>query len=219
MRDERPVDNMRNDLMIRTNGVIDTVPSGVSVIPENRLQYLVDKCSETLIRCPGNVLEVGVYKAGSLLKLTEVLKEICPQYKVYGIDTFSGHPYTDNHPVHPKGKYGDVEFFELLYFIRKKKFDDNVVLFEGKVEDIFKNLKLANISFAHIDCDLYIPIKYCALHVPNVLNKGSALYFDDYGHEHCPGATKAVEEVFNKTQFQEVYLPEDNTCWSCYLNF
>jgi O-methyltransferase len=200
-----------------TNRPIDTVSYGETVIPQNRLDYLTWKCRETLERNPGNVLEVGVYKGGTLLSLTKVVEEICPQFKVYGVDTFVGHPYTDGHPVHPKGKYGDINKEKLEKFIESKHLDKWVTLFDGKIEEIFKQLELKNISFAHIDCDLYIPVKYCAENVPSVMNNHGVIYFDDYGHEHCPGATKAVEEVFEKYQIHRVYIPDDDTCWSGYV--
>jgi O-methyltransferase len=201
----------------RTNEPVDSCPYGKSVIPTSRLNFLVEKCKRTLQQTPGNVLEVGVYKGGTLLGLTAALREVCPQFKVFGIDTFTGHPYTDGHPIHPQGKYGDVDLDELERLIDSRNLRSWVRLYRGRVEEIFEDLQLANISFAHIDCDLYAPVKYCAEKVQGVMNRGGVLYFDDYGHEHCPGATRAVEEVFGRSRLKEVRIAEDNTCWSCYL--
>ncbi|MEK6279005.1 MAG: class I SAM-dependent methyltransferase [Acidobacteriota bacterium] len=201
----------------RTNKPVDDSPYGESVIPIRRVNFLVAKCKETLQQTPGNVLEVGVYKGGTLIALCAALKEVCPQFRVYGIDTFTGHPYTDGHPVHPQGKYGDVDMAKLERLIVSRGLKSWVKLYRGRVEDVFQGLQLANVSFAHIDCDLYAPVKYCAENVPGVMNRRGVLYFDDYGHEHCPGATRAVEEVFSSTDLQEVHISEDNTCWSCYL--
>ena len=184
--------------MQRTNAPVETVPYLISVIPPNRLDFLVKKCEEILCRTPGNVLEVGVYKGGSLVRLAEMVKRICPNFKVYGIDTFTGHPYTDNHPVHPKGKYSDVSLAELRRQIDTKGLSPWIVLYPGLVEQILPDLPILDVSFAHIDCDLYVPVRYCAIEVPKLLQSGSMIYFDDYGHQHCPGATKAVEEVFLK---------------------
>jgi O-methyltransferase len=202
---------------VRTNDPVETAPYGSSVIPTNRLDFLVNKCRETLERSPGNVLEVGVYRGGSLLTLAEVLKEVCPQFRAYGIDTFAGHPYTDGHPVHPTGKYGDVDVAELERLISSNGLSHWVTLFHGKVEEVFHALHLRDISFAHVDCDLYVPVRYCAENLPAAMKPGGVLYFDDYGHEHCPGATKAVEAVFDRRRLREVYMPDDHTCWSCYI--
>lgn len=201
--------------LIRVNEPIEMVSYGESVIPKNRLEFLVAKCRETLISHPGNILEVGVYRGGTLSKLAETLKEYCPQYKVYGVDTFSGHPYTDGHPVHPKGKYSRVDLERLLEHFDMLGLGQWVTLIEGKVEDVFSSLNLSDVSFAHIDCDLYIPTKFCAERVPHVMKHNSVIFFDDYGHEHCPGATEAVNNTFKKHLINEVYLADDNTCWSC----
>lgn len=204
--------------VIRENAPIESVPYGESVIPQNRLDYLSEKCEDTLRRIPGNVLEVGVYKGGSIIQLAKVLKQVCPEYKVYGIDTFSGHPYSDGHPIHPEGKYSDVNLTELRNFLSEIELDSHIHLFQGKVEEIFNALKLEDVSFTHIDCDLYLPVKFCADSIPLVMKQQSVMYFDDYGHEHCPGATKAVNDTFKRHRISEVYMTDDNTCWSCVVH-
>lgn len=213
---KKPVET--NIKPIRSNQPVEFADYGESVIPDNRLNYLVKKCRETLRRIPGNVLEVGVYKGGTFVHLAELVKEICPQFRAIGIDTFSGHPYSDGHEVHAQGKYGDVNLQTLKATVRKMGLAPWTTFHIGEVENIFHNLKINNVSFAHIDCDLYIPIKFCALNVPIVMNHSGIMYFDDYGHEHCPGATKAVDEVWDKGVIKEVYMKEDNTTWSCYIS-
>lgn len=199
------------------NQPVETALYGQSVIPDNRLEYLTSKCAETLRRVPGNVVEVGVYKGGSLIRLARALRDICPEYKVYGIDTFAGHPYTDGHPVHPAGKYRDVLLPEIERLVAGEGLDAWVTLVRGKVEEVLSDLRLGDISFAHVDCDLYLPVKYCAQAFPPMMKAGGVIYFDDYGHDHCPGATRAVEEIFRKELLHDVYMPEDNTRWSCYV--
>ncbi len=202
--------------MKRVNEPVDIVPYGKTVIPENRLQFLSQKCREVLESVPGNVLEIGVYRGGTLIELAKQVQQVTPTFKVYGIDTFTGHPYDDNHPVHPTGKYDDVDIDELAQLFKQENLEGVIELYKGKVEEIFKSLNLKNISFVHVDCDLYIPVKFCAEFITPLINKGGMIYFDDYGHEHCPGATKAVEEVFAVDQIQEVALA-DGTCWSGYV--
>lgn len=203
--------------VIRANAPIETVPYLQSVIPANRLDYLVETCRRALQRCPGNVLEIGVYRGGSLSRLAEVVAEVCPEYRAIGIDTFSGHPYSDGHPVHPEGKYRDVDLRELARQVAEQPHGLFVELHPGRVEDILSALALKDVAFAHVDCDLYLPVRYCAQHLPAIMKTGGTIYFDDYGHEHCPGATRAVEEVFALDDLHHVSMPDDGTCWSCYL--
>ncbi|MGA2178011.1 MAG: class I SAM-dependent methyltransferase [Verrucomicrobiota bacterium] len=206
---------------ICVNSPVESVPYGQSVIPANRLDYIEALAERTLAEVPGNVLEVGVYKAGSLLPLARALNEnpTCERYGAYGIDTFTGHPYTDGHPVHPKGKYSDVDFGELERFLITTGLFDRIQLHKGRVEDIWPTLELPKFSFVHIDCDLYLPVKFCAQQVPRLMNKGGVLFFDDYGHEHCPGATRAIKEIFPNHPFTEVSMEDDGTRWSCFMNF
>lgn len=200
-----------------SNSPVNTVAYLESVIPMNRLNFLEKTCRDVLKRLPGNVLEVGVYRGGSLIRLAEAVRDLCPEYRVIGIDTFMGHPYSDGHPVHPTGKYSDVDPEILKSLIAERGLSQWITLVQGRVEDIFDSLSLSDISFAHIDCDLYKPISYSARKVPLVLKKSGIIYFDDYGHEHCPGATRAVLENFERKSIEDVYLPEDGTCWSGYL--
>ena len=87
----------------------------------------------------------------------------------------------------------------------------------GRVEEILRGLALRDVAFAHVDCDLYLPVAFCAAELPALMQPGAMLYFDDYGHEHCPGATRAVHEFFAAGLLNEVYMPDDGTCWSCHL--
>jgi len=105
------------------------------------------------------------------------------------------------------------ELFHLFHSLHLGNF---IELFPGNVEDIFSSLGLSDISFAHIDCDLLLPVGFCARNVPKVMKKGGIIFFDDYGHDHCPGATQAVKEVFSSEQINVVQL-DDGTQWSCWI--
>jgi hypothetical protein len=202
---------------VRTNAPVETVDYLQSVIPPNRLDYLVEKCRETLRRCPGHVLEIGVYRGGSLSRLAQLVEEVCPEYRVIGIDTFSGHPYSDGHPVHPLGKYADVDLGRLTAAFAEQPYGGRIGLHTGRVENILQDLRLHDVAFAHIDCDLFRPVAFCAATLPALMKRGGLLYFDDYGHDHCPGATRAVDEAFPPERINQVYMPDDGTCWSCHV--
>lgn len=202
---------------VRANSPVETVPYLHSVIPANRLNLLSEICRSSLKHCPGHVLEIGVYRGGSISRLAEVVAEVCPEYRTIGIDTFTGHPYSDGHPVHPAGKYADVDFAELRRRLARQPYGRDVELHAGRVEDILSGLNLRDVAFAHVDCDLYLPVRHCAIELPKMMKHAGTLYFDDYGHEHCPGATRAVAEVFPVGRLHEVSIGEDGTCWSCHL--
>jgi len=205
-------------LFINNNAPVESVEYGQTIIPKTRLDFLYEKCKETLINTPGNVLEVGVYKGGTLSVLAKAVQEVCPDRIVFGIDTFEGHPYSDGHPVHYVGKYNDVEIDVLTRYFLDLGLNNNIKLEQGKIEEIWPNLNIKDLSFVHIDCDLYKPIRYCCEHILRSVKPRGVIYFDDYFHEHCPGATRAIEECFAKEDINLITIIEDQTCWSGYIN-
>jgi O-methyltransferase len=206
-----------------TNEPVNSVGYLESVIPDNRLAFLWQLCRETLRSVPGNVLEVGVYKGGSLLGLVREAAVFAPECEVWGVDTFSGHPYSDGHPVHPAGKYGDVNLSELRNALVAAGCC-NVHLEQQLVEGGI-SAAIRDLSFVHVDCDLYRPVLYCALSLPPRMKPGGIIYFDDFGHDHCPGATSAILEALQRDARsplfgavrRDVHMVEDNTKWSCYI--
>lgn len=205
------------------NAPVDSTGYLQSVIPQNRLALLFKLCRDTLRRVPGGVLEVGVYKGGSLLGLAREAAHVAPDVPVWGIDTFSGHPYSDGHPVHPAGKYGDVVLGELREALRVAGYG-NVRLSQQLVESGIPPA-IRGLSFVHVDCDLYRPVRYCALSLPRLMRPGGIIYFDDFGHDHCPGATRAILEAVDQDRGSplhgairhDVQVTEDRTRWSCYF--
>ncbi len=167
---------------------------------------------------PGNILEVGVYKGGSLIRLADLLKRKFSQFVVYGIDTFQGHLQTDGDPTHPIGKYGDVDIDILRKEIGKAGLLPWIRLIKGPVEKNLLKIDMQTVSFAHIDCDLYHPAKFCAFHLAQLMRHGSRIFFDDYGADNCPGVTRAVNEIFTRKQIRKVILDRQPFSYSCYID-
>ena len=72
-------------------------------------------CASLAIDKPGDIIEIGVYKGGSLFRLAEYLQDsqavAMATKRLIGIDTFEGHPYDDpDEPDHPKGRFGDASY-------------------------------------------------------------------------------------------------------------
>jgi len=85
------------------------------------------------------------------------------------------------------------------------------------VENVLPHPSISNISFAHVDCDLFTPVYHTAIHIPLIMNKGGVIYFEDYGASNCPGATLAVEKVFSEDRINRVSLPHEIESWSCFI--
>lgn len=57
-------------------------------------------------------------------------------------------------------------------------------------------VEMPPVAFAHIDCDQYRSIYDSAKYLSDKMVAGGIMYFDDYGYEHLPLATKAVDDLF-----------------------
>ena len=77
-------------MTIRSNQPVESTDYLISVIPQNRLAHLALECRDSLRRLPGHVLEVGVYRGGTLLQLAKAVRECCPDKKVIGLTSGAG---------------------------------------------------------------------------------------------------------------------------------
>jgi len=168
-------------------------------LPE-KITKLSDLLNKTL-NLEGDIIECGVYRGGSLLKIAEVVNKHKSKKLIFGLDTFSGLPEpstTDKRPSCPdwirKNKWGDTRFKIVKKLFYKRKYD-NVFFLRGLFKDTlpyFSNLKF---SFVHIDADLYESISECIKFVKPRLVNGGIILVDDYNSPHyAPGANQAVHE-------------------------
>jgi hypothetical protein len=144
-----------------------------------------------------NIIEFGCYKGGSVLFFATLLKRLYPDAMVYGLDTFAGMPDSDRAvDLHGKGEFADTDVEGIRKAARQLKLD-NVILVKGLVQDTFPAGVPAGASFglAHIDLDLYDPIKYAQNAVWDRMTPGGYVVYDDATASTCIGATQAVEEL------------------------
>jgi len=175
-----------------------------------------------IINLPGDILEFGVYKGTSMIRLLSFrnLLETETSRKVIGFDIFGKFP--DELTLDSDKKF--VERFENAggYGISKEEFTfhldnkgfKNYALIEGDImktipEYLEKNPSF-KISLLHIDVDVYEPTKIILENLWDRIVKGGILMLDDYGT--VEGETKAVDEFFagqnieiNKPRFN--YIP------------
>jgi hypothetical protein len=156
-----------------------------------------------ILELPGDILEFGVYKGTSLVRLLSFrnLLENENSRKVYGFDIFGKFPNSLELESDRKfvqnfehaGGYG-ISKNELEMHLDNKGFK-NYELVEG---DILKTIPefLANnpsgkFSLLHIDVDVYEPTKVILENLWDRVVKGGIVMLDDYGT--VEGETKAVD--------------------------
>lgn len=165
-----------------------------------------------IIDLPGDVLEFGVYKGTSLVRLLSFrdLLECESSRKVIGFDIFGKFP--DQLSLESDKEF--VQQFETAggEGINKNEFENllnikgfrNFSLIEG---DILKTLPQylmehpsLKIAMLHIDVDVYEPSKAILESLWSKIVPGGILMLDDYGV--VEGETKAVDEFFASQRIQ-----------------
>lgn len=159
-----------------------------------------------ILKLPGDILEFGVYKGNSLVRLLSFrhLLENENSRKVFGFDIYGKFPDSLNlesdrqfvQRFENAGGYG-ISKKELEFHLNNKGFK-NYELIKGDIlktipEFIAKN-KSIKISLLHIDVDVYEPSKMILENFWDNVVKGGILMLDDYGT--IEGETKAVDEFF-----------------------
>ena len=167
----------------------------ISVISPEALWHIWS-CIKATEDLRGSIVEIGVYKGGSLKLMEYATKKV-----IYGFDTFEGMPKeTKEDNYHKKGDFS-VEFKNV-----KRAFSNNnsVNLVKGlfNKESILPEI----ISFGHIDVDLYSSTKVSLEKVYDRLCEGGLIIVDDYGFRTTKGARKAVKEFLHNRKIIGVEL-------------
>lgn len=159
-----------------------------------------------IIGLPGDILEFGVYKGQSMVRLLTFRNLFESEFskKVIGFDIFGKFPDelqldSDKEFVESfenAGGYG-ISKEELEMHLNNKGFS-NYSLIKGNIihtipEFLSQNLPL-KISLLHIDVDVYEPTKVILENFWDKIIKDGILMLDDYGT--IEGETKAVDEFF-----------------------
>lgn len=137
---------------------------------------------------PGDIIEAGVFKGGSLYYLC--VDSFGWDKDVYGYDTFTGLPElgdNDNKDAHHKGDFKNTSMQEVRDNL--DGFDANLI--QGYFPESIMN---DEISFAHLDMDLYEPTENALVEILPYLNKDAIVVLDDYKFQNCPGIEVAVSE-------------------------
>lgn len=165
-----------------------------------------------ILDLPGDILEFGVYKGTSIVRLLSFRNLLENEFsrKVIGFDIFGKFPdklqiESDKNFVKQfenAGGYGISEE-ELNMHLKNKGFK-NYELIRGDINETIPEYISGNpsckISLLHIDVDVYEPTKTILELLWDKIAKGGILMLDDYGT--IEGETKAVDEFFKEKNIQ-----------------
>lgn len=158
-----------------------------------------------VISIPGDIIELGVYKGCSAIRLATFreLLESELKRKIFLFDAFGEFPRS-NTSLETDLKFvdrfesqgGDGLSVEDIQKIFSLKHMHNIECIKGNVFDTIPSFlhrnKQIRFSYVHLDLDVYEPTKFCLELLWPHLSPGGIVVFDDYnGFE---GATLAIEE-------------------------
>jgi len=138
----------------------------------------------------GDYAEVGVFQGDGAKEISEWMNPDC---RLWLVDSFQGHREPsefDNSGAHPKGRYSDTS----PEIVRAKV--PKAIIVKGYVPEVLASLYGCQFRYVRIDMDHYIPIKAASEFFKIRMVPGGIIEFDDYNCPDCPGANKAVDEVF-----------------------
>lgn len=172
-----------------------------------------------IVGLPGDVLEFGVYKAASLIRMAVFrdLLETAYSRKIYGFDAFGDFPtdglsMSSDHSFVPAfesagGPGLDVADVEAI--LRDKGCGDNVRLVKGNVIETLPAFLIENpqtrIALLHLDMDVYEPTRVVIEQLWDRIVPGGVMMVDDYNA--VEGATRAIDEFVAKSGRRIEKLP------------
>jgi Macrocin-O-methyltransferase (TylF) len=147
---------------------------------------------------PGHIVEFGSYRGGGAIFMAALARKFLPGCKVFGFDTFSGMPSTDQRvDYHGMGSFADVDLAELRSYVGKIGLQNNLEFIQGHFADtvapMLRNLGL--ISLAHIDCDIRSAIACAYDAAKPYMVSGGYWILDDPMVSDCLGAAEAMEDL------------------------
>ena len=182
-----------------------------TIINENKIVNIFLILKYFLSNIPtGHIIEFGSYRGGNAIFMGFIAKQLYPRVKIFALDTYKGMPDTDSGiDIHRAGDFSDTSLADFRKIIKKYNLD-NIIPVEGYFEDTAAEVlkKAVNISFAHIDCDIYEAVKYSYDVVKPFMVDGGYVIFDDPTAPTCLGAMEAVEELLyhrDKLYAEQVY--------------
>jgi len=164
-----------------------------TLIDEYRCYTLWD-ISNQIRKIDGDILEVGVWRGGSSVLLSNGLNK---NEEMYLADTFKGVVKAgENDTRYKGGEHSDTTLDLVESLLLKFVLPSQFTILEGIFPDDFRNCKFKNgLKLCHIDVDVFESAKTVFNYVWGKMVKGGIVIFDDYGFWGCEGITDFVNQL------------------------
>jgi hypothetical protein len=160
---------------------------------------------KSTLSLPGNVIECGVFRGGSLMQIAQTVKVHRSPKRVFGLDSFEGFPENSV-------KTADLSPGRWLWSLQRKfrfcadtptnlrmlakTFDLNVELVPGYFCHTLRRVQSNSFCFIHLDVDIYQSYKECLEALYDRLVPGGVIVFDEWESPRWPGGSLAIREFF-----------------------
>lgn len=164
---------------------------------------MLERCAEL----EGDVIECGVFRGKSLLRIANWLKNRGVRKMIHGLDSFDGFPceYIGEVDLGPgrtvqkvRGRFRGANDAPVRILRTAADLDLPIKLHVGRFDETLPRLigSGKRFSFVHIDCDIYESYRCCLEKLYDATVPGGVILFDEYRCPVWPGATQAVDEFF-----------------------
>jgi tetratricopeptide (TPR) repeat protein len=153
---------------------------------------------------PGDIAEVGVYRGNSAAVLAHYAR--ANGRRLYLFDTFKGFDARDLKGV-DRNSPGDFSETSLK-LVQQHVGEQAVVYVEGYFPQSIPLDIADRFAIAHLDCDLYAPMKAGLAFFYPRLSPGGLLLLHDYSSGYFPGAKQAIDEFVATIPENLVLLPD-----------
>lgn len=160
-----------------------------TLLTEDKMMPIISHC---LKKPNGQFGEVGVFNGG----FTCILSDNFIDSKIYAYDTFEGMPEScwQHGEPHQVGEFKSQLHGWLQYDVVKILNNRrNVIPRKGIFPESIR--EETGFWMVHLDVDFYLSTLNSLKVLVNRMEKGGAIFLDDWDWIHCPGVRQAVEEL------------------------
>jgi O-methyltransferase len=202
---------------------------GFTMTSPERLFALIEAVRYvTRNQIPGDIVECGVWKGGSMMAVAHTLNGLGDQSRILHLfDTFEGMTKPTPEDVDFLGRHVLDEWNQAhcgglntwaragLPQVRQAMLatgypDTNIRFVKGRVEETIPGSAPQTIAILRLDTDWYESTRHELEHLYDRLTPGGVLILDDYGH--FAGARKAVDEFIERKRLPLYLGRVDYSC-------
>lgn len=167
-----------------------------TLVDKYRCFELWQLLGDTIKKVKGDVLEVGVWRGGTGVLMSEKAKLMDQNVKVYLADTFEGVvKASDKDSFYSGGEHKDTNIDFVKDLLKKLNLENTEILTGIFPDQTSQFIQSESIAFCHIDVDVYQSAKEILNWVWPKIPIGGLVVFDDYGFSTCDGIVKLIEET------------------------